>query len=191
MPDDAAKKLVEDAAARIPPAAQAIEGKKAALEAAQKALNEATSARNAAQSRLDQLKAAAKRWSAAAINTRLLNARVSAETTSAKTEESRLAFTQAAEKVAKQAEILNQKRNERAQLAARADTPEWSAETRAELAATLAAIDIMIARELEAYQAAEAGFNELSRALDPATRQAIETQAEADALQQAYHEALK
>lgn len=191
MPDDAAKKLVEDAAARIPPAAQAIDAKKAALEAAQKALNEATAARDAAQSRLDQLKNAAKRWSAAAINTRLLDARVNAETSSAKIEESRIAFTQAADKVAKQADILNQKRGEHAQLAARADTPEWSAETRAELAATLAAIDIMIARELEAYQAAEAAFNELSRVLDPATRQAIDKQAEADALQQAYHEALK
>jgi hypothetical protein len=116
---------------------------------------------------------------------------VSAESSSSKTEESRVAFTQAAEKISQQAEILNRKRGERKQLAARADTPEWSAETRAELAATLAAIDIMIARELESYQAAEAGFDEIARALDPATRLAIDNQSAAEALQQAYHEALK
>ena len=190
-PDEASKKIAADAHARIQPAEQLVQTRRGELEAAAKALTDATAARNAAQTPIDGLKHSLKRWTAASINTRLLKARQHAESKSAQTEDSQLAFAQAAQKVTKQAEILNRKRAERDQLASRARDPEWSPVNHDELAHTLAAIDRMIASELESYQAAEADLEQMSRSIDPAARLAFESQSEVRALQEAYQAALK
>ena len=190
-PGDASKKLAEEVSARIAPAEQAINTKRSELEAAEKALTEATAARDAANASISELKTSHKRWSAAAINTRVLEARRIAESTSSDTEQSQRAFTQAAQKVSQQAEILNKKRNQYALLAARADIANWSPEARNELTATLAAIDILIARQLESYQAAETELEKISCSIDPAAQLAQKKKLEAESLQQAYYQALK
>lgn len=189
-PDDAHKKLADEAAARIPAAEQAVQAKRTELEAAEKSLTEATAARDGANGAMDGLKKSVARWSAAAINTRLLDARRLAETSIAKNEESQLSFTQAAAKVTEQAEILNRKRGERDQLAAREGTADWSPEARAELTATLEALDAMIAQQLEIYKATEAAFDQVSQSIDPATRLAWEQKSQSESLQQAYEKAL-
>jgi hypothetical protein len=190
-PSDATKKLAEGAAARIAPAEQTVKTKRAELDAAEKSLTEATAARDAAQASLPPLKSSHKRWAAAAINTRLLETRRHAETTSATTEEAQLAFTQASQTVTRQAEILNLKRSEHARLADRSDTATWSPEARSELAATLAAIDIIIGGELESLHAAGAELDKVARSIDTAAQLAQDKKLEAESLQQAYHKALE
>ena len=162
-----------------------------ALLAPASSLASQTPVRAAAQGPLTALKIAHKRWSAAAINTRLLEATHLANTASTATAESQLAFTLAASKVAQQADILNRKRNEHTNLGARPDTANWSAEARAELAATLAAIDVAIARELQSYQAAEAEFDRIARSIDLSAPLSHEQKLEAQSLRQAYAKALE
>jgi hypothetical protein len=190
-PDDASKKIAMESLARIQPAEQSVLTKHAELAAAAKSLTDATAARDAAQAPIHHLKLSLKRWNAAAINTRLLNARHLAATSSVKIEDSQFAFSQAAQKVAVQAEILNRKRAERDQLAARALESEWPPETREEFAHTLAAIDLVIARELDAYRAAESGFEQTAQSIDPAARLSFENQSEVTSLHEAYQAALK
>jgi hypothetical protein len=137
------------------------------------------------------LKSSHKRWAAAAINTRLLETRLLADSTSTNTGDAQLAFTEASQKVTRQAEILNLKRSEHARLADRSDTSTWSTEARTELAATLTAIDIIIARELESLHAAEAELDKVARSIDTAAQLAQDKKLEAESLQQAYHKALE
>lgn len=189
--DEASKKLAEEAAARIAPAEQTVKTKRAELEATEKSLAEATAARDAANAALTALKNARKRWSAASINTRLLETRRIVEASSSTHGETQTSFTEAARKVTRQAEILNETRAGHARLAAHPDIARWSPEARAELAATLGAIELVIARELEAYQGAEAELEKLAHTIDSATILVQDKQLEADSLQQAYHQALE
>ena len=144
-----------------------------------------------AQAQLPVMQAALKRWSAAAINTRSLEARKLAETETIRTEEAQSAFTNAARNVTQQAERLNQKRAERDLLSSRGDTLGWSPEARAEIGATLSAIDIVISRELESMREAEAELDRIRQAIDPAALLAHSKKTEAENLQQAYHKALE
>ena len=102
-----------------------------------------------------------------------------------KTEDSQFAFTKAAANLAKQAEILNRKRGQRHAFATTTDSP--SPAVRAEIQATLAAIDISITRELEIYQAAEISLLQIRETIDPNAKLAHEMELQAQALQQAYH----
>jgi len=190
-PDDAHKKLAEEAAARIPPAEQAVKDRKAGLDAAEKALAEASAAAESASQSLDALRKSRKHWSAAAINTRLLEARRLSETKGNETEEALVAFTEGTKKVAAQAEALNRKRDERDRFAAKTGTESWSPEARAEHTATIAALEVSVSRELETYQSAEAEQEKLARSIDPSARLAFEKKAEVENLQQAYHKALE
>lgn len=196
-PDEAHKISVAEAQALIPPAEQTLATKKAELDAAEKALAEATAARDAAQPPLAPLIAARKKWSAAAINTRILQVTREAAESAEKTEGAQLAFTEAARKVSQQAEILNQKRAERSTLAARRDasdpaaTPEAQAATRAEIEATLSALDEVISRELVNLKSAETHLDQISKSIDPAARSAANQSAEARSLQSAYQKALE
>ena len=156
----------------------------------EKSATENATIRDAANGRIGELKTARNRWSAAAINKQFFDVRRLAETSSIQTEESQLAFTQASQNVTRQAEVLNRKRSEHAHLSASADSANWSPEVRAELAATLTAVDLVIARELEAYQAAEADLDKLARSIDPVAVFAQEKKLEAESLRQAYHKAL-
>lgn len=190
-PDEAHKKLAEEAAARIPPAQQLVATRKTELDALEKSLSESAANADATSRILESLRASRKHWNAASINTRLLEARRLSESSGYETEETLLAFTESSKKVAAQAEILNRKRAEREQFAARTDTSTWSPEARAELNATVAALDASIARELETYQAVETDHANQSASIDPAARLALEKKAEAQSLQQAYHKALE
>jgi hypothetical protein len=193
-PEDAHKKLAAEALARIQPAKDAENTKRAELEAAEKSLAEATQGDKTARSGLNRLLTERKRWQAAAINTRLLEARRLAETTAASTEDTQLKFTEAAAKIARQAETLNRKRAERAQLARLGEgsgPPGWSPQAKDELNATLAALDIVIARELGLFQAAEAELAVIARSIDPAVLLAHGNQQQVESLQQAYHKALE
>lgn len=196
-PDEAHKKSAAEAQALIAPAEQTLATKRAELDAAEKALAEATAARDAAQPPLAPLIAARKKWSAAAINTRILQVTREAAESAAKTEDAQLAFTEAARKISQQAEILNQKRAERSQLANSrpaadpAATPEAQAAAHAEIAAKLATLDTGIARELATLRAAEADLDRLSKAIDPAAQSAQEKKSQSITLQQAYQKALE
>lgn len=140
---------------------------------------------------LAALNTARKHWNAAAINTRALEARRIAAESAIRTDDAMNAFTPAADRITRQAETLNRKRSQREQLAGRAGDPDVSAQTRAEITATLAALDIVIDRELEALRAAENEFGELARSIDPNARMAQDKKLEAESLTRAYQEARK
>lgn len=110
---------------------------------------------SAAPEKSDSLKAAIKRWSAAAINTKALATRHQADESAVTLDASQLNFTHSADKITFQAVALNQKRNEREQLAKQLETSGLAPEIAAEIEATLAAIDIQIARQREAFHQAE------------------------------------
>lgn len=101
------------------------------------------------------LNAAIKRWSAAAINTKAIATRHQADESAVTLDASQLNFTRSADKITFQAVALNQKRNEREQLAKQLETSGLAPEIAAEIEATLAAIDIQIARQRDAFHQAE------------------------------------
>ncbi len=105
--------------------------------------------------KLAPLKAAAKRWSAAAINTKALASRRQAEEFAITLDSSQLSFTQSADKITFQASALNQKRKQREQLAKQLKTSGLSGEVTAEIEATLHALEIQIARQRAAFLQAE------------------------------------
>ena len=145
----------------------------------------------ASKKSIPALEKSRKRWSAAAINTRVINTRMLAQSSALATEEAQLTFTEKASEITRQAEILNRKRHQRHLLAIAAETGNSSPETRAEIAATLVAIDIVIARELDVFQQAEAEFEHIARLIDPSAQLANDNKSEADKLQQAYQKALE
>ena len=190
-PDDASKKLAANAQSRIPTAEKAVQVRRNALNAAEKSLAEATAACESAQAPLLSLKDSRKHWAAAAINTRALATRALAETSALTTKEAQQAFTEAGKKISHQAEILNLKRQQRALFATQNEDPAISPETRAEIDATLVAIEITIARQLDMFRKVEADLEQFARTIDLNARLAHENKLEAESLQQAYHKALE
>ncbi len=126
---------------------------------------------------LASLNATKKHWSAAAINTRALEARRIALESASRTEETQNAFTTTADQITRQAAALNLKRGEREQLASRAETT--------------AALDTAIASELDALRTTESAFEEIARSIDSNSRLAHDKKQEAAALTQTYQQALR
>jgi WD40 repeat protein/cytochrome c551/c552 len=102
-----------------------------------------------------QFKDAIKRWSAAAINSKSIATRHQAEEFAVTLDASQLNFTRSADTTALQATALNQKRNEREQLAKQLQTSGLAPEIAAEIEATLTALDIRIARQQATFKQAE------------------------------------
>lgn len=190
-PDDASKKLAEEAAKRIEPLDQALKAKQDALAAAEKSLADASAARDQAQAPVAALQASHKRWSAAAINTRLLDTRKTGETSEFQTESAQTLFTETAAKLSTQAETLRAARNRRHSFASLAETATWSPQAAAEHQATLQTLDHLVSEQLRAYQKLEATLREAAQAIDPPARLTWQKKAEADSLYQAYRKALE
>ncbi len=151
-------------------------------------LNTITAQIAAAKKPVPTLEQSRKHWAAAVINTRLLRTRALAESSATATENANLAFTEAARNITRQAESLNRKRAQRHQFAAecKSATPE----IRAEIAATLSAIDIIIARQLKSFHQSEIDLEKLAHSIDSSARLAHDKNLEAKFLQQAYRDAL-
>ena len=136
------------------------------------------------------LKAAVKRWSAAAINTQALATRREADESALAVDDAQLDFTRSAEAVALQANVLNSTRSERALLVNRF-TETKSPEITEELQATLAAIDIKIASELEALGKAENAVLGLRDCIERSSPLALQKSLESISLREAYRRALE
>ncbi len=136
------------------------------------------------------LKAAVKRWSAAAINTRALATRREADESALAVDDAQLDFTRSAEAASIQADVLNSKRNERAQLVNRFRETQ-PPEITEELQATLAAIDIKIASELEALAKAENAVLGLRDGIEHTSPLALRKSLESISLREEYRKALK
>lgn len=190
-PDEASKKLAEEAAKRIEPLDQNLKTKREALAAAEKATQETNAAREAAGQPKAALEASRKRWSAAAINTKLLETKKTGEISDLETENAQVAFTEAAKQLTTQFETLNAARDRRQRFARLADSTAWSAEAAAEHAATLQMLDEQVAGELSNYQNLESGLRKASEAIDPPARLAWSKKAEAESLRQTYRKALE
>lgn len=188
--DEAAKKIASDADARVKSSADAIPPRKTALTEADKQLKEAMAASDAKKAGREPLEKSLKLWTAAAINTRALEANRQAIETLATEEESRASFTEAATAITTCAEALNASRNDRHQLEDLA-TAMKSPEAEAELQATLAAIDIMISRRAEELAKAEEHSLACQSGLEETSPVAHRKATEADDLRRSYLEALK
>jgi hypothetical protein len=167
-----------------------IESRLVTLRERVSASEKTTTITDAEQSELTTLKKSLKHWSAAAINTRVLTTRREADENADATHEHQDHFTQAAEAITTQTLVLNQKRIEYGQLASRSTTP-LSDEARAELQATLAAVQIRIAVELEALMSGEKELLTLHQSIDQSAPLTQQKQEDLQALLAAYREALK
>ena len=150
-----------------------------------------TLAAETAKSPQPDTQAAFKRWTAATINTRALATRREADESAVSMEEFDRNFTLSSAAVTHQAAALNMKRNEREQLANRSKETHLSPEIATELQATLAAIDLKIAAELEANHKSESDVLDLRTSIEQAAPLAHQKQVEATSLQQAYAKALE
>jgi len=131
-----------------------------------------------------------KRWTSAGINTRALAAHREAEEKALVTEEQQLSFTRSAAAIAAQATVLNQKRNQREQLANHS-TNGLSPEVSAELKATLSAADLRISLELEALRKAEDASVSVGQTIDQNAPIATAKRVESNALKTTYRKALE
>ncbi|MEO5716054.1 MAG: c-type cytochrome domain-containing protein [Luteolibacter sp.] len=139
---------------------------------------------------LPALQDSLKRWTAAEINTRALTTRREADEKALLTEEQQLNFTRVADTITTQANVLNQKRNQREQLA-NTPTTGLSPEAVIELKTTLAAADLRISLELEALLKAEEETVSTAQTIDQNAPVAAAKRIESDSLKSAYHKALK
>lgn len=191
-PDDPSRQRAAEALAKVQATEHVLTAKRTELDTAEKSLAEATAARDAAQSPLPPLQAAHRKWTAAAINTRVLQTTDDAALATANTEEAVIAFTQASHNISKQADILNRKRAERSELVKRQESidpatpPEAQAALHAEIDATLSALDTVIGRELAALKSAEAELDRLGKGIDPLAKASAAKTSELNSLRQAY-----
>jgi hypothetical protein len=153
-PDEEHQRVAAEALAKVAPAEQAVAEKQGALEAAEKTLAEASGAVEAAKASLDRLNAAAKHWSAAAVNAQAIAIRREAADADVALEEQLAGFTESSTALTTRADLVNAKRAEREQLASGFKTPP-TPEVLAELEATLTALDITVEREVQALAKAE------------------------------------
>ncbi|MES2440136.1 MAG: c-type cytochrome domain-containing protein [Verrucomicrobiota bacterium] len=139
---------------------------------------------------LAALKNAIRKWSAAEINTRVLVADREAGEIALATEAHQLDFTRFAGVVTTRVGMLNQKRNEREQLAS-LPIARLSKEIESERQATLVALDISISLEAEALAKAENDLITLARTIDGIAPDAALKKREVSALSADYHHALQ
>ena len=137
------------------------------------------------------LETSRKRWSAAAINTRLLEARKTGESSDLETENAQTLFTEAAKKLTQQAESLAHSRSRRDQFFALAKSPTWSADATAEHQATLDLLDALVSDEFRTYQILESELQKTAQSVDPPAKLAWQKKSEAQSLHQEYRKALE
>ena len=177
---------------RLQNLAAGIGGQEQAIAAAEKAATpEATAAGESAKASLASLKSALKHWTAAAINARALATRREADESARAVDESELNFTRSATAITLQSDVLNSKRKEREQLAKRFKENKLSRELAAELLATLAAIDIKVAAELEAFLKSENEALHLRDAIEQTAPVARQKNLDSISLREAYAKALE
>lgn len=140
---------------------------------------------------LPGLKSAVKHWTAAAINTKALVTRSEADQSAIALDEHQLDFTQAADAVTLQSNVLSTKRNEREQLVNHLKNNELSDEITEELEATLCAIEIRISQEFDALLRAEDASLQRRGEIEHAAPIAHQKELEAVALRDSYAKALE
>lgn len=192
-PGETSARIAADALARIQPAEQAVAQSRVALDTAEKAAADAAAATEPARADLASVQSTAKRWHAAAINTRALATAREAETSVTTLEDTHLTFTETATDLTAKAGALNARRHEREQLVLLSTnlTCPVSSETSAEIEATLAAIDIRISQDRAALHEAEQETLRLKSGIDQTAPGATAKRQEALALRAAYQAALK
>jgi hypothetical protein len=162
----------------------------ARLERLDAQLTELAKAQPPDAAKIDPLKASRKRWAAAGILTDALKAETTAETANQEAGARFDGFSGAANALAASADRLNAKRAEHRKLAATSKQKN-SPETQAEITATLAAIDAVIARQRDEHGRLEAEFLKTRATIESAAPALRQTAANAAKLRHDYREAAK
>jgi WD40 repeat protein len=103
---------------------------------------------------IDRLKLSLKKWTAAAINTKVFAAQRNSEESIVLLDEIKQRFTESVDNITNQAAVLNSARKERDEFVSIIDQAK-SPERKAELQAMLTATDIKMTREKESFEQAE------------------------------------
>ncbi|MBC7978929.1 MAG: hypothetical protein H7Y36_00020 [Armatimonadetes bacterium] len=184
-------KIVSDAFARIQPAEQAISPLRKVLENAEKVSAQARTDLEKSKFSLTQLKAAAKRWNAAAINTRALATRLDAEQSAISTGDIQRKFSQSAGTLTIQSNALNQKRAQRENLLNELEDNHINSKFHEEIKSTLAAVDICISRIINSFIETETDTLKLRDQIEQSSPLAHQKQIEATSLRETYTKALE
>lgn len=152
---------------------------------------QAATADESAKSSLASMESSLKHWTAAAINTRGLTTSREADESALAVDETKRNFTQSSAAITLQSDILNALRGERQQLANRLEEDKLAPEIAAELEANLAATDLKIATELEAFLKRENDALTLRAAIEQSAPVAHQKRLESISLRQAYAKALE
>jgi hypothetical protein len=188
---DTARQALADALARIPPAEQPILRQQSALEAAEKTANQALAEFETAKSLLVGMQSAVKRWSAAAINTRALSSRREADESFLALDDQLLDFTKSAVATTTQSNALNAKRNEYEQLVHHLNRKGLPIKLTEELRATISAVEIRIAQEIDAFAQAESEALKLRDTIEQSALLAHQKQMKAISLRESYSRAME
>jgi mono/diheme cytochrome c family protein len=138
-----------------------------------------------------ELRAAARHWSAAAINHQAIRAAEESERQSLAVEESYQQFSQLAAAIATQAEAIAQKRHEASSFADHFRSQSLSPELASEVEATLSAIHLKISHHTEQLRKAEEALLGARALADESASAFHRAREEAQELRTSYHQALK
>lgn len=170
---DAAAKLSEHAAARRAEAEKNVEQRRNDLAAAEKSTAEATKLRDQANRELETHGRQIRKWTAAAINTRRLEAQALAAEHTWQTESLRREFSELAGEVARMADRLARKRGESTSLRHFAASAAPGSAVETEALATMAAIRPALSMREEELARLEHRLAELAEMVDATARQAV------------------
>ncbi len=189
-PGEETSKIATDAFAGIQSAEQTSSQRRSGLEVAEKTVAQALAEFEAAKSLLVGMQSAVKHWSAAAMNTRAINCRREADVSLLTLNDQQIDFTKSTESTTIQSISLNAKRSEREQLANKLNKKELSVKIIEELKATISALEIRIAQEMDAFAQAECEVMKLREAIEQSAPLAHQKQMEAISLSESYSRAI-
>ncbi len=188
---DRARQAVADALAGVLPTHQTIPLQRVALEEAEKATKQALSELETGKSLLVNMQVAVKRWSAAAIHTRALKAGLEAEQSLLTLDDQQVEFSKSADAITIQSNALNTKRDEQQLLLHQLKQNNSSNKFTEEIRATITAVEIRIAQEIEAFALAESEALRLRDTIELSVPVVHQKQMEAASLRESYSRAME
>ena len=188
---DASQKAREAAQGRIEPTKEKINATRKAAEEANKAVAENPEEIKAIENELARLRASEKSWSAAAINTHVLNAEAEAKLLTNQTDEKVDSFHQSLTELEKPTDLLRKKRTQRDEFATALEVTLLTGIHLEEAIATLLALDASVKNLEDALHENEIKLATFHGEIDSATKHLAQARSQSTRLLESYLQALE